>query len=256
MPPATANKSSAPRKCSPVIKELPLSSAIGGICRRPGTRPRSDNELPIPAISAWRAQEAVTFSRDKNFEREAVVDQRLLMRDALRRGMGKTTLSQVQQNFDNRSEKGEFLALNPEPIRARKIFHHSRHHSCPNARSFNRCLPGRDDRADYVSSRTASLSLSNPRALIPNRAAAEHVLTSHDRVQGIQGSAGTGKTTALEVIRRASRRQRIRSRRFCAHFASIKAAAPGRHTGGNAASFSGASSLPGLSRGKALVHGG
>jgi len=40
----------------------------------------------------------------------------------LRRGMGKTTLSEVQQNFDNRSEKGEFLALNPEADPVRKLF--------------------------------------------------------------------------------------------------------------------------------------
>src|SRR5207253_2063655 len=39
--------------------------------------------------SAQRANEAVTFARDKNFEREAVVDERLLVRDSLRRGMGE-----------------------------------------------------------------------------------------------------------------------------------------------------------------------
>ena len=37
------------------------------------------------------AQEAVTFARDRSFEREAVTDERDIFRDALRRGMGETT---------------------------------------------------------------------------------------------------------------------------------------------------------------------
>ena len=38
----------------------------------------------------------MTFSRDKNFEREAVVDERAIVRDALRRGMGEITYGQVR----------------------------------------------------------------------------------------------------------------------------------------------------------------
>ena len=78
-----------------------------------------------PANSALRAQEAVTFSRDKHFEREAVVDERLLMRDALRRGMGKTTYEQVRQNFENRVLKGEFLATQPGDANRWKAIHNA-----------------------------------------------------------------------------------------------------------------------------------
>ena len=78
-----------------------------------------------PANSALRAQEAVTFSRDKHFEREAVVDERLLMRDALRRGMGKTTYEQVRQNFENRVLKGEFLATQPGDENGWKAIHNA-----------------------------------------------------------------------------------------------------------------------------------
>ena len=41
-----------------------------------------------PVNSLDRVRESLTFSRDKNFEREAVVDERALIRDGLRRGMG------------------------------------------------------------------------------------------------------------------------------------------------------------------------
>ena len=36
-------------------------------------------------------ESAVTFSRERNLERQAVVDERDLMRDALRRSMGEAT---------------------------------------------------------------------------------------------------------------------------------------------------------------------
>jgi len=42
-----------------------------------------------------RAQEAVSFAKDRGFEREAVTDERDIMRDALRRGMGDLTFDQV-----------------------------------------------------------------------------------------------------------------------------------------------------------------
>src|SRR5439155_24858085 len=45
--------------------------------------------MEVSINTVQRAQEAVTFARDKNFEREAVLDERLLVRDALRRGMGE-----------------------------------------------------------------------------------------------------------------------------------------------------------------------
>src|SRR5215831_6196024 len=156
-------------------------------------------EHPIPANSA---QEAVTFSRDKNFEREAVVDERLLMRDALRRGMGKTTLAQVHQNFNKRFEKGEFLAVNPEADSARKLF------TTPETIAAEReviqhMLAGQQRVEPILSAREAAGLSEQPLSLnLEQRAAVEHVLTSHDRVQGIQGSAGAGKTTALEVLRR------------------------------------------------------
>src|SRR5271170_21046 len=61
-----------------------------------------------PANSFDRVRESLTFSRDKNFEREAVVDERALIRDGLRRGMGDVTYSQVRANLDARVASGEF----------------------------------------------------------------------------------------------------------------------------------------------------
>src|SRR5258708_6563166 len=61
-----------------------------------------------PLHSLDRVRESLTFSRDKNFEREAVVDERALIRDGLRRGMGEITHAQVRANLDARLASGEF----------------------------------------------------------------------------------------------------------------------------------------------------
>ena len=53
------------------------------------------------------AQEAVTFARERSFEREAVTDERTLFRDALRRGMGETTYAQVRASVEARLASGE-----------------------------------------------------------------------------------------------------------------------------------------------------
>src|ERR1700759_743053 len=58
-----------------------------------------------------KARESVTFSKARNFERDAVIDERAIMRDALRRGMGEVTFSDVAANFQKREAAGEFLKV-------------------------------------------------------------------------------------------------------------------------------------------------
>jgi conjugative relaxase-like TrwC/TraI family protein len=157
-----------------------------------------------PANSAVRAQEAVTFSRDKHFEREAVVDERLLMRDALRRGMGKTTYNQVHQNFERRFQKGEFLAVSPAAKTVGRLF------TTPETISAERGVIQRmragQGQAEPILSTRDAVAVTNKHTHLnaAQTTAIEHVLTSRDRVQGIQGVAGAGKTTALDVIRVAA----------------------------------------------------
>src|SRR5246127_1313745 len=70
-------------------------------------REREQNQEKPPQ-TVDRVRESLTFSRDKNFEREAVVDERALLRDGLRRGMSEVTFSQVRANLDARLSAGEF----------------------------------------------------------------------------------------------------------------------------------------------------
>ena len=64
-----------------------------------------------PEAPHTTAQSAMTFSKERNMEREAVVDERELLRDALRRSMGEATLIEVRAEFGKRIHSGEFIEV-------------------------------------------------------------------------------------------------------------------------------------------------
>ncbi len=64
---------------------------------------------------AKHAQMAVTYARDKNFEREAVADERDLMRDALKRSLGTATVDTIQAEFRKR-QTNEFIEVASQRI--------------------------------------------------------------------------------------------------------------------------------------------
>ena len=56
----------------------------------------------------------MTYARDKCFEREAVVDQRDVLKEALKHASGKAPSEQVSKAFDERINRGDFVAVNRE----------------------------------------------------------------------------------------------------------------------------------------------
>jgi conjugative relaxase-like TrwC/TraI family protein len=148
-----------------------------------------------------RAQEALSYARDRNFEREAVVDERLLFRDALRRGMGEITYGQVRAGFDERVSSGEFRAVEPQRHQAAHRF--TTEETVRAERDvLQRMLQGQDSVPAIASREHAFAHVeSRPDLNTAQRAAIEQVLASKDQIQGLQGLAGTGKTSALESIR-------------------------------------------------------
>ncbi len=152
------------------------------------------------------ARQAVSFARASNYEREAVVDERVLMRDALRRGMGEATFGQVRTEFDRRAEQGAFL----ERVGSKHAT--GRYFTTPEAIAQERAnvahmLRGRNSIEPIATAEKArEQAASRPFLNEAQRAVIQDVLTSRDRVQGIQGLAGTGKTTALEAIREGAER--------------------------------------------------
>jgi conjugative relaxase-like TrwC/TraI family protein len=60
------------------------------------------------------ARRAVTFARDRNLEREAVVEERAILRDALQRSLGEARLDDIKQEVDRRLKRGDLIAAQQE----------------------------------------------------------------------------------------------------------------------------------------------
>jgi conjugative relaxase-like TrwC/TraI family protein len=156
-----------------------------------------------PANTFDRVRESLTFSRDKNFEREAVVDERALIRDGLRRGMGDVTYSQVRSNLDARMASGEFQRVERANFPGRQFT--TAKTIAAEHEIVSRVHQGRNQ-AEPILTRSQAISVADKHSHLNStqKSVVEDVLSSPDRIQGIQGFAGSGKTTTLSVIRSAA----------------------------------------------------
>ena len=163
-------------------------------------RERSQHqEKPVNSLD--RVRESLTFSRDKNFEREAVVDERALIRDGLRRGMGEITHGQVRANLSARLASGEFQIVDrPQGVPGRQF---TTAKTIEAEHEIIRRMRDGQHHAAPVFSRSDAIALADQHRHLNHaqKNVIEDVLSSPDRIQGIQGFAGSGKTTALTAIR-------------------------------------------------------
>ena len=147
------------------------------------------------------ARQAVAFAREKVFEREAVGDERVIMREALRRGMGEVSLGDVQEEFRRRREEGEFRSVQSQKHSSGRSFTTPETIAAERA-NVQQVLTGRGAATPMLTDAAADRQSASREFLNEaQRSAIREVLTSTDRVHGFQGLAGTGKTSTLSAIR-------------------------------------------------------
>jgi len=162
---------------------------------------RQHSHQPIQEVKA-HAQSAVTWARDHVFERSAVQDGRAILETALARSMGETTYSNIQQEFQRRINSGEFQELSQ--VGARRQYT-TRVMAGMEREIVDRMLEG--NRRDYSDPMLVSPPIRiatedrhpelNPSQLL----AVDEILLSREKIVGLDGVAGGGKTTTLAVIR-------------------------------------------------------
>lgn len=148
------------------------------------------------------AQRAVTYARDHLFERSAVEDRRTILESALKRGMGETTYAQVRQEFDRRLQAGEFHAAQASvrgPLITTAAMLRMERETVQlmqegNKRMFDDpMLVGPGVRIDTQD--------RHPELNAAQREAVEAVFLAREKIVGLDGIAGGGKTTTLAVVR-------------------------------------------------------
>ena len=149
--------------------------------------------------------QAVAYSREKNLEREAVAEERELLRDALKRSMGDATVAEVKAEFEKRVQAGEFIETsNRAPGRAfttSEMIDHERN-------TIHAMRAGQNQHEPIASFETRrEIEQDHSHLSESQRAAVEQILSSRDQVTALEGVAGAGKTTSLVAIREAAERE-------------------------------------------------
>jgi conjugative relaxase-like TrwC/TraI family protein len=162
---------------------------------------RKEQVQQQPEERRQKVREAVTFARDKGFEREAVVDERALYVDALRRGMGEMTYPEVRATFESRVASGEFKEIANNTHEVGRSFTTAATIKAEN--EIVRKVQDGQNRASQIMPIESAVPLTEAQTHFnqAQKRVVEEVLSSRDRVHGLQGRAGSGKTSVLESIR-------------------------------------------------------
>jgi len=161
-----------------------------------------------------RAQSAIIFSQERNFEREAVADERALMRDALKRSMGEAKFSDVKAEFERCVQSGEFIEAEKKAYAPNRAF--TTTEMVEYERDTIRTMhAGQKQHQPIASFETRKeIKKDHPHLSESQGRAVEQILSSRDQITALEGVAGAGKTTSLGAIREAVEREGYRVEGF------------------------------------------
>jgi conjugative relaxase-like TrwC/TraI family protein len=157
-----------------------------------------------PEQSQRAAHGGMSYARERGMEREAVVDERLLMRDALKHTMGESRLPEIRIEFERRAEDRNLIEVE------RRAGAASRAYTTQEMRGYERELIERMKHGQNTHEVLADggvrqqIMEAHGHLSVSQRRAVEAVLTSRDQMMALEGVAGAGKTTSLAAIREAA----------------------------------------------------
>src|SRR5260370_4075211 len=148
--------------------------------------------------------QAVAYSREKNLERDAVVEERDLLRDALKRSMGDATAAEVKAEFENRVQAGQFIETsNRAPGRAfttEEMIHYERD-------TIHAMRAGQNQHAPIASFDTRrKIEQDHSHLSDSQRAAVDQIPSRRDQVTALEGDARAGTTNPLPPLRQPTDR--------------------------------------------------
>src|SRR3984957_17869592 len=155
-------------------------------------------------------QQSVTYSRNHVFERAAVQDERAILQAAMDRSMGQATYGQVRHEFEQRVMRGEFREgertegraapqyTTAEMIRMEKEIVGQMQRG--NERGFG-------DPMLVAPSLRIATGDRHPELSPAQRSAVDDIFVSREKIVGLDGIAGAGKTTTLAVVREGAEAQ-------------------------------------------------
>jgi len=174
-------------------------------------------EHKIEQQSEKSVQQSITYSRKHVFERSAVQDERSILQAAMDRSMGQATYDQVRTEFEQRVRHGEFRKVERGDGRAAPLY------TTSEMLRLEREIVGlvkNGNESRYESSMLVSPILririedEHPELSKSQLAAVDDIFWSREKIVGLDGVAGAGKTTTLAVIREGVEAQGYRVEGF------------------------------------------
>lgn len=147
-----------------------------------------------------QAKDAVEFARKKGMEREAVPDHDTVLKHALYRGQGYTTIEHIHPELDRRIAAGHFLERTPSVGRTKG-----------RALTTPEMVAAETQIVEIWRSTRGSMAPLGEVAIPTHftdgqRHAIEQIADTTDKISALHGKAGTGKTYVIEVVAAAARR--------------------------------------------------
>jgi conjugative relaxase-like TrwC/TraI family protein len=163
------------------------------------------------------AQQAVTYARNHVFERSAVQDERAILQSMLDRGMGQLSYGEVRQEFARRVASGEFRAISHGEGRAAPQYTTAEMVRMEKE-IIDRMQAGnhRDYRDPMLVSPQLRISIEerHPELNASQLHAVDEIFLTREKIVGLEGVAGAGKTTALAVVREGAEAEGYRVEGF------------------------------------------
>src|SRR5580698_139654 len=195
----------------PAITHAEMQRMHKEVAERFGNQPEQvirvahSHEIERDVPNRQHLESALTYAQDKNLERHAVTDERDLMRDALKRSMGEAGFGEMRERFEKRIESGSLIQVESKsPARAfttERMIQHERD-------NVSEMRKGQGQHGPLVSPEAwQSVQQNHTHLSTSQRAAVEQILTTQDKIIGLEGLAGAGKTTSLTAVREAAERE-------------------------------------------------
>jgi hypothetical protein len=149
-----------------------------------------------------RPRPGVQFAVGRLSERNAVFDEYEVERDALRHGLGKLTYTDVKTQVKERRNEAELL-----PVHHYRRYAPGERFTTPEAIAMERAIleterDGRGKLSPIAITLTPEDVRKESQLNDPQKWLVWNISQSKNRIVGVQGGAGTGKTFGLDVIRK------------------------------------------------------
>ncbi|MGA2335724.1 MAG: MobF family relaxase [Terriglobales bacterium] len=180
-----------------------LAAQYGNQADRVVAQARDHTQIHAPCSNKTE-QQAITYARNHVFERSAVQDERSILQAAISRSMAQATYEQVRHEFAQRVQRGEFLAVGHVEGRAAPLYTTAEmvrmeqeiigRMQSGNQRTYSHPMLVAPPLRIAIEDRHTELSPAQ-------REVVDDIFVSREKIVGLDGIAGTGKTTTLAVIR-------------------------------------------------------